>query len=291
MTMSVFWTIITSTVSILTFGYYPGFTGGQVTPATGVCRAILFGVSEYEENNLFNPGNPSLTQRLAGPKNDINAMEDCLTAKGWIVEKYLNPDADTMADRWEDWMDTIENGDECLVHFSGHGNYTDEIRYVLPSDANKSHKGELTNFRSIDDFQESLNAINGSGNKIFVLDCCANLPEAELDHPRLSKAQDLQNTYLIGYDGETASKAALFFDKKVGYLTQAVVDILKQSESLDFDSLATQAIEYVKGLPGFLPKLPASMDISPSMEYLFLPKASTIVGEKNNKIMVTSATA
>merc|ERR1712096_9398 len=190
--------------------------------------------------------------------------------KGWEVvnNKHLNLTHDAMRRVFMNWLDTVEEGDECYFHFSGHGVCTsDNTRWILPSDAELGRRHRLTKIYAVDFFQDELNKKNRSGYKIFGLDCCANRPSGSV--PPVTKPRGLENTYIVGYDGRTQAQAGSDDHIQIGYLTMAVRDTFDykvlDGHALSPGELGNEVFAQAKKIIGFQPT--DSAPAQPGYEY------------------------
>jgi len=215
-------------------------------------RAILFGVSQYTGQTLFASGPMSST---LFSNNDINAMEQCLKQKGWEVTPYHNLTGNAMQAQFQNWLQTVREGDDCYFHFSGHGHYipSNQTRYLLASDADL-HDSVIDNMIAVDYFQGLLNQRNRGGYKLFGLDCCTDHPFGTA-RSNAAKPQ-LTNTYLVGYDVSVVSRAGASTDTKIGYLTTALINLfnltVNSGQGLNLSTLEQDVSTQALILPGYI---------------------------------------
>jgi len=205
------------------------------TLAHSTRHAILFGVGKYP----FRIGSD-----LAGPSNDVALMKKTLALKGFTVRDFINPTADEMVAHFDKWLGTIENGDECVFFFSGHGGQSGSTRYLTGTDQTLV-EGKYQGMQPLINFQHKLQTKNPDGVKVFITDSCAGpminkdgsvkvyegnsglLPNRILYG---ALRNGLRNTYLFG--AKSGCPAALQVRKSkvnVGYITGACARVIQDS--------------------------------------------------------------
>jgi len=228
------------------------------TLAHSTKHAIFFGIGEYHFR--------SEGSGLVGPPNDVALMQNTLKQKGFTVRAFINPTADEMVSHFDKWLESIENGDEIVFFFSGHGGQSGSTRYLTGSDQ-KLVKGKYQGMQPLIDFQFKLQTKNSDGVKVFITDCCAGpminkdgtvkvyegnvgfFPNKILNEVRRSM---LRNTYLFG--AKSGCPAALQQRENkihVGYITGACAKVIQAAGHVNLQTFEKNVREVLTQTPNW----------------------------------------
>ena len=153
-------------------------------PALAETRAVLVGVSDYEEG--------SGAADLKGPRNDVMLLERVLRGRGVLdiamladgVEGAARPTRSAILGALESMAARAVDGDLVMIHLSGHGtrqfdadgDETDGLDEVfLPADTQKAPSGarEIPNAIRDDEIGEAVDRIRATGADVWlVIDSC-----------------------------------------------------------------------------------------------------------------------
>ena len=131
-------------------------------------RAVVIGFSEYS------------WAALPGVKTDIRRIGDLLKADYEITQiDDTSKTRRAFRDKWDAFVDTIQDKDEVIVYYAGHGIDIDGLNYLIPLDAPKPGSRRLSSIsddlillrKLIDEVQERTPALS-----LFVIDACRTNP-------------------------------------------------------------------------------------------------------------------
>lgn len=140
-----------------------------VTPALAEKRAVLIGFSKYGWSEL--PGvrsDMALIKPLLENEYKITLIDD----EASTVKKFRT--------RWNEFLDTIEEGDQILIFYSGHAIEVDGANYLLPLDAEEPTgttrlRVLAHDFIKLRDLIEDVQQYNPA-QTIFVINACRDNP-------------------------------------------------------------------------------------------------------------------
>jgi len=187
-------------------------------------HAILIGVGEYP-----------FGQVLGAPPRDVALMRETLESKKFAVRAALNPNAGEMTSFFDEWLASINDGDECVFFYSGHGAQVGSTRYISGNDQ-KLVDGKYQGMVPLIDFQHKLQIKNPAGTKVFILDSCASQPRNDngslkvVERSRILNGEhreQLRNTYFFG--AKTGSMSGMNGQSKIGYISEACALVIQES--------------------------------------------------------------
>jgi len=200
------------------------FSGG-----TALCQraAFLIGINNY----------PANVGPLSNCINDVDSMRVILREFGFKVFEATNVSNQQVHDSLKVWFDTMQNYEDVLVYFSGHGFAISGNNFLAPNDyvPTSVNVEDLTvhlyylmdNFHAIETKPNSV-----LKNKIILLDACREFPPDDLlkrikDHLSLKGLKPTESDNLfVGFAnlaGATASQNGVHNS----LFTQALVENLK----------------------------------------------------------------
>lgn len=132
-------------------------------------RALVLGVNSYE--NL-----PPLKKAV----DDARALALLLKNSGYIVQLIEDPTREVFWRGWFNFVDSIGEGDEIALFFSGHGLEIASINYLLMRDAPKAARGEGIIRQEGINFIELLGQLQARRPRVnlVILDACRSNPYA-----------------------------------------------------------------------------------------------------------------
>ena len=132
----------------------------------GRFRALLVGIAEYDD-----PG----VRQLPFVTDALSAVGGALESRGYVVEDASGPngrvDRTELLIRVSKFIDSAERGDTLLVFLSGHGAHSDEVDYLIPSNASLAWPrlaDVCVSLSSWAPFLENTRA----GSVVFLVDAC-----------------------------------------------------------------------------------------------------------------------
>jgi hypothetical protein len=137
-------------------------TGQQ--PAYAERKALVIGNSNYTS---------SYFQKLRNPVNDANSFGQSLVELGFIVQKGTDLDLEKLDKIFNAFVDGLEEGDDAVVSFSGHGVQVDGENYFIPigfkkaTDETDIKYGTFNINRAVEKISKK-----NAANKIIFLDAC-----------------------------------------------------------------------------------------------------------------------
>ncbi|EJL30802.1 hypothetical protein PMI01_03025 [Caulobacter sp. AP07] len=144
------------------------------SPAFAARRAFLVGIATY----------PQLGKPLDNPVVDIEAIAPKLTNAGYIVTTVLEEQAskDKLITAFDKFLDTIDEHDEVLVYYSGHGLDIRGENMFVPYDSPSSQAlgGEYAmkeRMIPIRDWMEAIEA-RAATIQVWIVDACRENPYA-----------------------------------------------------------------------------------------------------------------
>lgn len=121
--------------------------------------------------------------RLKNPTNDAALMRGNLAAFGYSVDFITNATRDQFRAAFAAFAKKYEAAGKAastIIYFAGHGVQVDGVNYLLPVDANMTTPGDVKrDAHNVGNLATTLNAIQareGSGTILFLLDACSNNP-------------------------------------------------------------------------------------------------------------------
>ncbi len=125
-------------------------------------KALIIGNSSY-----YYP-----QSHLNGCRPDAEAMSKFFKAIGYIVTCILDANLDSMEQAYIDFEHRINDGDEAVLYFSGHGVQVNSEQYLLPIDFNASCTEEII-LGSIN-LQKKIDQIMNRGARmtLAIVDAC-----------------------------------------------------------------------------------------------------------------------
>ncbi|MGO9543597.1 MAG: caspase domain-containing protein [Rhodomicrobium sp.] len=135
-------------------------------------RAFVVGIKTYD--NL--PPDKQLTKSI----NDARSIAAILKEDGFEAVKPMEDiDRRTFNLRWQEFVQSVQPGDEVVFYFSGHGVEAGGLNYLVPRDVPRFREGQdqLLKSESIN-FSELQNQLAQRGPKmsLFILDACRDNP-------------------------------------------------------------------------------------------------------------------
>ena len=151
-------------------------------------KALVIGIKTYD--NL--PSNRQLTKAV----NDARAVSLALKDVGFEVDKAAEDiDRRTFNLRWQDFVQSVQAGDEVVFYFSGHGIEVGGVNYLIPRDVPTFRDGQdqLLKAESINfhDLQQQL-AQRGPKMALFIIDACRDNPFDETGTKSLGSSKGLR---------------------------------------------------------------------------------------------------
>lgn len=155
-------------------------------------KALIIGNGEYDYP----------ADKLSNPINDASLMSEVLGFKGFQVQTHYNLINSDMSSYFLSFCNTINEGDDVVFYFAGHGVEFRDINYLLSVDFRLL---DVTNSISLDSIQNLLFDKNKSGLKLIIIDACRNNPGLfEAPHAQNLKAN---NNVLIAYSTSSGNTA------------------------------------------------------------------------------------
>ncbi len=177
-------------------------------------RALLIGNNNYN-GQLGN---------LKNPVNDVKLMREILKYKGFFVKIGLNLIDSDMKNIIDLFIKSVQEGDDVLIFFSGHGFEDRDTNYLLPIDTmdNFDKEGYLT----VEKIKNKLSKVNEFGVKIIIIDACRNNPVLVESPMRTGSILDGSHNTLIAF---STSKGNVAKDGKgmSSYYTKSLVKNIK----------------------------------------------------------------
>lgn len=155
-------------------------------------KALIIGNEEY-----YLPA-----QNLSNPINDANLMSEVLGYKGFQVKTHYNLNNSDMVSYFHSFCNDINEGDDVVFYFAGHGVEFRDINYLLSVDF---HLLDVKTSISLDIIQNLLFSKNKSGLKLIVIDACRNNPGL-LEAPPAQNVK-ANNNVLIAYSTSSGNTA------------------------------------------------------------------------------------
>jgi Caspase domain len=131
------------------FDSTPGRSSREAAAAP-IKRALLIGINHYEWPAAVNREAPQSSSGRAhftdlwGPKNDVRALKDLLTAKYGFEAKHITVLEDEQATRegilraLNDFLNAAATGDVCVFYYSGHGSRVKNTKGGEPDNYDES---------------------------------------------------------------------------------------------------------------------------------------------------------
>lgn len=148
--------------------------------ALAVCALALLAQESRAEKRAFVVGTNIYDNvgRLQTAVNDAKAMDETLRAAGYTVTILLDATRAQFADKWREFLNSLQPGDLVLVHFAGHGIQVDGGLYLLLKDTPSINAGEGKFLEGSIDFYEFVQELQARepAKSIFIVDACRNSP-------------------------------------------------------------------------------------------------------------------
>jgi len=165
-------------------------------------KALIIGNSRYEQ--VAGVEDPS----LSNPVNDAKDMAKILEYKEFEVTLLRDMNEYGLKNGLKNFIATVNEGDDVLFFFAGHGTEHRDTNYLMPTDCFSSGKMINDSSISIDEVQLRLNEVNSTGTKIIIADACRN--NQGLEVKGFTKAKSINNTIIafstspgnVAYDGK-----------------------------------------------------------------------------------------
>jgi hypothetical protein len=147
-------------------------------------RALLIGWSEYQ----------NVEKNLVNPPVDVALMEKSLGSAGYIISKIGDESSTYKAflEKWENFLDTIDVGDEVVVFYAGHGLDINGANYLVPSDAPKvrSTSKEEVYIKSLMNLRELVGHVANRQPlmQVWIIDACRLNPFSGSGRPFVQSA-------------------------------------------------------------------------------------------------------
>lgn len=148
------------------------------SPAHAAKRALMIGISNYDNPDIKDLENPSI---------DVAAVAPKLRSSGFIVTVVppARTDRAGLLKAFSDFIAQIGDGDEVMVYYAGHGVSLQGKNYIVPRDAPSSNaiRGEGLLKLQLIAFDEMMQDIKDQGNasQFWVIDACRTNPYAKPD--------------------------------------------------------------------------------------------------------------
>ncbi|MFJ5335660.1 caspase family protein [Pectobacterium sp. CHL-2024] len=141
-------------------------------------------------------------QKLSNPINDAALISEVLGYKGFQVTIHYDLNNSGMNYYFQSFCDTINEGDDVVFYFAGHGIEYRDVNYLLSVDF---HQLDVNTSISLDNIQKFLFGKNKTGLKLIIIDACRNNPGL-LEAP---PAQNIKtnNNVLIAYSTSSGNTA------------------------------------------------------------------------------------
>jgi formylglycine-generating enzyme required for sulfatase activity len=135
------------------------------TSSEAARRALLIGNDQYRS-----------VRTLSNAKADAQAMAAALKLAGYTVEMAADLDLRQMQATLRDFKGKVQEGDEVVFFFSGHGVQIDNANFLLPTDIRSQNSEQVREDsiglqRVLDDMAE-----RKAGFSLMIIDACRNNP-------------------------------------------------------------------------------------------------------------------
>ena len=247
-------------------------------------KALIIGNSEYEQVQGIKDVS------LRNPVNDAEDIAEILKYKEFEVTLLKNMNEQGLKNGLANFISTVNEGDDVLFFFAGHGTEHRDTNYLMPIDCFSSKKPIDSTSVSIDEIQTQLNNVNSTGTKIIIADACRN--NQGLEVKGFAKAKSINNTIIafstspgnVAYDGKESNgrytKALIASMSKYG---MGIEEVFRQTREIliketGFRQIPWEHSSLTKDFTLdslFIPKLNSMMAISNSPVYSILPFKSS----------------
>ena len=254
-------------------------------------KALIIGNSRYEQ--ALGIKDPS----LSNPVNDAKNMAEILEYKEFEVTLLKNMNEYGLKNGLTNFISTVNEGDDVLFFFAGHGTEHRDTNYLMPIDCFSSGKMIDNSSISIDEVQMRLNKVNSTGTKIIIADACRN--NQGLEVKGFTKAKSINNTIIafstspgnVAYDGKESNgrytKALIASMSKYGL---GIQEVFRQTREILIKETGFRQIPWEHSSltnnftldSFFIPKLNSMMAISDSPVYSILAFKSSYFIAKNS---------
>jgi hypothetical protein len=216
-------------------------------------NALLIGNSDY-----YNSWN-----KLNLPSNDVNKVGELLENLKYNIRKKFNLNYKDMNLEIERFFDSVEDGDEIIFYFAGHGYNINSKNYILPIDSasimDLQKNKDLENFIEFDesnviDIEKIVKKLekNKSGINILMLDACRQIIENvyfkynNLDGFVETSSLKSDNI-IISYATGKGNVALENFREKNSYYVQAIEKFIFKYKYniLDMFSMMTKFVDLI----------------------------------------------
>ncbi|WDH20646.1 caspase family protein [Pseudomonas chlororaphis] len=140
-------------------------------PTNAAAKAFVIGIKDYVNINS-----------LDNPEIDATAIAGKLSDAGYSVEllKGNSTDKANLLNEWQQFVQSVDVGDDVVVYYSGHGMDVKGANYLVPRDApsfsdmvgDVQKKNQLVSFH---DLMDSLEEV-GVGMQVWIIDACRTNP-------------------------------------------------------------------------------------------------------------------
>lgn len=191
------------------------FAGLGAQPALAELRALLIGVSNYDDTAIDD---------LRGPQNDVRLLAETMRMRGAHdiaivadgVDGGVRPTRAAIISAFEALAGRASAGDLVYIHMSGHGTQQRDVsgdetdgwdEVFLPADATKADRatGTIPNALIDEDIGAAIDAIRQSGADVwFVLDSCHS--GSGLRAAETGVSSRFVDPAVLGIEGEAAAR-------------------------------------------------------------------------------------
>ncbi len=160
-------------------------------------RAIFIGNNQYDENPL------------SKCVNDARSMQHIFSKIGYRLVYDFDLNSEKMHKLFERFKSDIEEGDELLIYFSGHGAQVNSEIYLTPVDSpNNMLEAFSTHFINLDKEMDDMLAC-GAKMVVAIVDACRN--QLRIDYQNLGQAayeQGMEDALKMMHEKSSSSKFA-----------------------------------------------------------------------------------
>ncbi len=224
----------------------------QTASRTPKRKAFVVGIKTYD--NL--PPERQLTKTI----NDARSVAETLKEDGFeISERLEDIDRRTFNMRWQEFVHSVQPGDEVVFYYSGHGIEVGGSNYLVPRDVPKFTEGQEQLIRSESiSFSELQNQLAQRGPKmsLFILDACRDNPFDETGAKSLGGQKGLRpvpevrGTFVMfaaGYQQSALDRLSESDSDPHSVYTRKLLPLAKK-KGLRLQDLAVQVREEVEDL-------------------------------------------
>ncbi|MTK06650.1 MAG: caspase family protein [Hungatella sp.] len=195
-------------------------------------RALLIGNQNYEK-----------LDKLSFPENDVKKLKDIFEVIGFSVSTYVDVSFENMKEIISIFSYNVNDGDEIVFYFSGHGYHFEGNNYITPIDCKDYHEIEYADVLLLA-YEDAAKVIdislicdylskNKNGNNILVIDACRNIAEIKMYNDKrisnLVETSILNDNIFIAY---VTSLGEFTIDNSI-YATAISDMILRKYQTID----------------------------------------------------------